>query len=186
MEMPRLWGDCEGLRMICKEEIIWVDKEFAEKWKKLCDEEVTRDQQEKVFNEYMESVSEAVRRDFKANLEAIEEDAAIFSGLMLKTRQVFEKVKNEQLSAAYNIWEGFENDIIATNKKVDSVLATLKPLTEKLQEVESLYKRINTFSMERFIGVISSLSSTYGEPRSREMVEFLVKHFGKEKETPCA
>lgn len=162
-----------------KEEIIWVDKEFAEKWKKLCDEEVTRDQQEKVFSEYIATVSESIRNDFRANLEAVEEEAAIFSGLMLKTRQAFEKVKNEHLSASYAAWEAFDADMVATNTKVDAVLATLRPLAEKLEEINALFGKINTYSIDRFLTSIQTLAGTHGE--AREMVEFLVKHFSPQE-----
>jgi len=34
-----------------------------------------------------------VKRDFAASLEGLEEDAAIFTGLMLKVKQAFEKGK---------------------------------------------------------------------------------------------
>ena len=157
------------------EEHIWVDKEFAEIWKKLQSEEATRDQQEAVFNEYIAKMNKSIRRDFECNLEGIEEDAAVFTGLMLKVKQAFEKAKNEHLTSSYALWEKFEDEIPSTRKKVESIVETLKPLESQLNAINDLIGKINTWNINELIKSINDLAGAYGA--QKEMVEFLVKNF---------
>ena len=160
------------------QELIWVDKDFAEKWKTLTAEKTTEEEREKVFDEYLNRVTEKTRTAFKCDLESIEEDAAIFKGLLLKTRQVFEKAKNEHLEAAYTLWEKFEEEIPSTQEKTDKILKILEPLVKQLNAINELLRKINTHDLDRFNKSLSVLSNAYG--KNREMIEFLVKHFGKE------
>ncbi len=160
-----------------KDELIWVDKEFAEKWKALKTAQSTREQQEAVFNEYMNKVSEKVREDFKTSLDSLEEDAAMFTGLMLKVKKAFEKAKDEHLTASYDLWEKFENEIPPTKEKIDKIVNLLTPLEKQLNTINELLRKINTNDLNRFIESLALLSNTYG--KNKEMVEFLVKHFGK-------
>ena len=53
-----------------------------------------------------------------AIVEAMEEDAAIFSGLMLKVKQSFGKAKDEALSASYDLWEKYDQERPSVEKKV--------------------------------------------------------------------
>jgi len=152
-------------------ELIWVDKDFAKNlWKVL--------EQEKVFDEYLTTVTEKIRKDFQYSLESMEEDAAIFTGLMLKTKQSFEKAKNEHLDASYQLWEKFEEEIPSTKLKTEALLETLTPLEEKLKEINSLMGKIECYNLDKFVESLSILSMAYG--KNKEMIEFLVKHFGKD------
>lgn len=158
-----------------KTELIWVEKEFAERWKKLETANATRDQQEKVFNEYMDSVTAEVKRDFKASLEALDEDAAIFTGLMLKVKQTFGKAKDEHLNASYELWEKFDAEIPSVRGKVDSLVKTLKPLKDELTEINDLIGKINTHDIDRLMKSIEGLAGVYGTQKA--MVEFLIANF---------
>jgi hypothetical protein len=158
-----------------KQELIWVSKEFSEKWKKATDEKATADIQAAMFDEYIQSVNGKIRDDFKANLETIEEDAAIFTGLMLKTRQAFEKAKNEHLDASYALWEKYEDDIPSITKKTASIISILEPLEVKLKTINNLMAKINTYEIDKVISSISVLSSACGKQKT--MIEFLIKNF---------
>lgn len=160
------------------QELVWVDKEFAERLKKLETDKATREQQLKVFDEYITRVNDSIRRDFKSNLESIEEDAAIFTGLMLKTRQAFEKAKQEQLIGTEEIWEKFEKELPSMREKTQKVIDTLRPLKTQLAEINDMMGKIRTIDIERFIEVLSRLSTMHGQ--QREMFDFLMKNFGKE------
>ena len=158
-----------------KTELIWVSKEFAEKFKKMTDENATIEQQNKALDDYLESICVQVKKDFKENLESLDEDAAIFTGLMLKVKQAFGKAKDEHLAASYELWEKFENEIPSVNKKIGVILDTLKPLKDELKEINDLIGKIKTYDIDEFTSSLDLLSSAYG--KQKEMVEFLVKNF---------
>jgi len=164
------------------EEIIWVDAELAKKWNALKDRGATKDQQEVLFNEYMKTVTDTARREFQCQLEGLEEDAAIFTGLMLKVKQSFEKAKNEHLAASYDLWEKFEADIPSTRKKVEAIVSELEPLRKQLAAINDLLGKINTYNIDRLGESISHLGSTYGV--HREMIDFLVKNFKNKEAHP--
>jgi len=158
-----------------KKELIWVSKEFSEKWKKLEAEEATRETQNAVFDQYVKSVTDQVAKEFKVNLESLDEDAAIFTGLMLKVKQAFEKAKNEQLDASYALWEKFDAEIPLVSKKVASIVASLKPLKDELTEINALISKVNTHDIDRLNESVSTLAGTYG--KHKEMIQFLIKNF---------
>lgn len=158
-------------------ELVWVDKEFAEKYKKLETEKDCRERQIAVFEEYMKTVQEKARSEFRANLENLDEDAAIFSGLMLKVKQSFEKAKNEHLDASYALWEKFDKEIPNVRAKIQKITETVNPLKNELEETNELLQKINTYDLDRIIAAIEKLNSLYGT--SKEMIEFLVKNFNK-------
>jgi len=164
--------------MMEKQELIWVEKEFAERWKELTTKKATRDQQVEVFEKYMESVQGGIRDDFRANLDGLEEDVAVFTGLILKVKQAFQKASEAHLTASYELWEKFQGEIPSVNKKMDSLISTLKPLEEKLTTINGLLGKISTHDIDRLTRSVECLATAYGT--QKEMVEFLVKHFGEE------
>lgn len=157
------------------QELIWVDKEFAAKVKMLETEKATREQQLKVFDEYIEKVNGTIRRDFQSNIEAIEEDAAIFTGLMLKTRQAFEKAKNEQLVGTEEIWENIEKEIPSMREKTQKLIDTLKPLKDELNEINGLLGKISTYNIDKLGQSVALLGNLHS--KNREMIEFLMLNF---------
>lgn len=159
------------------QELIWVDKEFAERYKKAQTDLTKRDEQVKVFEEYLSTISEKSRREFKANLESMEEDAAIYTGLMLKVKQAFEKAKNEALNSSYELWEKFENEMPSIKTKTDKIIKEIDPLVEKLKTVNELLGKISTYDIDRFISIMDKISSLYGN--QKEMIHFLMNNFKK-------
>src|SRR4030042_6696620 len=111
----------------CKE-LIWVEKEFAEKYKILESDKNKNEERCKVLDEYIEKISESSRKDFKANLESLEEDAVIYTGLMLKVKQAFGKAKDTALEASYTIWEEYNKEQPNINKKIKDLCELLDPL----------------------------------------------------------
>lgn len=162
-------------------ELIWVDKKFAELWKKLESDKTTREEQDKIFEEYMQKVSDSVRSNFRANLEGLEEDAAIFSGLILKVKQSFEKAKNEHLDASYAVWEKFESEKPSITKKTNEIIDILKPLTTELKTINGLIEKINSSAIERLNDSLSAFSNLYG--KNKDMIDFLIKNFKTEEAT---
>ena len=156
-------------------ELIWVEKEYAERYKVLDTERGKNEERIAALDEYIAKVKEQSKADFKANLESLEEDVAIYTGLMLKVKQAFGKAKDEQLNASYELWEKFDKDIPSVNKKVGDIVATIEPLQKKLENLDNLLGKIRTYDMDRVIETINKLDSLYGT--QKEMIAFLVNNF---------
>ena len=161
------------------QELIWVDKDFAEKHKVLLKDKTKRDLQVKVFDDYLEKIKESSKSEFKTNFENLKEDVAIYTGLMLKVKQAFEKAKDEQLSASYTLWEKFEKEMPFAKEKIATIISELNPLQEKLKQISDLIAKINTWNIDKLSESIRNLSEVHG--KNKEMVEFLVNNF-KQKE----
>lgn len=158
-------------------ELIWVDKKFAVEYNKLKSDE----EKEKVFEEYLSQLSLETQKEFKVNLESIEEDVAIYTGLMLKAKQAFEKAKNEQLTASYELWEGFEKELPSTKEKVNKIVNILKPLTAELKQINDLLREIDIHNIEGLSKTITDFVNLYGE--NREVFDFLIKNFYNREKT---
>lgn len=161
------------------QELIWVDKDIAERYKELQGDNSKREEQIKIINDYIEGVCNKSKMEFKANLESLDEDVAIYTGLMLKVKQAFEKAKNEQLTASYDLWDKFNEEIPNVTEKIKEITNTINPLREQLDEINSLIRKIDTYDMEKLTNAVKELSSLYGT--NKEMIEFLVKNFKKTK-----
>lgn len=160
------------------QELIWVDKEFAKKYNEMSSESSKKEEQLKILNEYLETVSEASRKEFKTSLECLEEDVVIYKGMMLQIRQAFEKAKNEQLKASYELWERFEEEMPKVSEKISAVKSKLEPLKKELDELNSSIEKINTYKIDKVLTTISSFRNMT-QPE-REVLSFLVNNFGKE------
>jgi hypothetical protein len=158
-----------------KEELIWVSAEVAERFKSM----ESIEERSKAFDEYLEKVKEESKNEFKANLESLEEDVAIYTGLMLKVKQAFSKAKDEQLEASYAIWEKLDAEKPSIKKKTDSIVDMLKPITSELKEINVLIQGINTWNIKDLIESLRILSTLSGT--NKEMLEFLVKNFTRGK-----
>ena len=158
-----------------EKELIWVEKEFAEKYKVLESDANKNAERIKAFEEYMLKVETQSKQEFKANFDSLEEDVAIYTGLMLKVKQAFEKAKSEQLEASYTIWTKFEEELPNTKDKVNRIVETIKPLEQKLESINQLLGKIKTYDLDKVISAIEKLSGLYGD--QKKMVEFLVKNF---------
>ena len=156
-------------------ELIWVEKEFAEKYKAVESDANKNKERVKALNDYLATVSTKTRASFKGDLETLEEDAAIYKGLMLSVRQAFEKAKNEHMDATYKIWEDSEKELPSTEKKVAQFINKLKPLIVTLKEAESIIKSINTFQIDDFVKSVESFNRLHDN--HKEMLGFLIENF---------
>jgi len=82
--------------IIEEREFVYVPKSLAKKIKELEDGKVKED----LILEYLDKS----RKEVKANLETLEDDVIQYQGIMIKAKQTFEKAKNEQLTASYDLW----------------------------------------------------------------------------------
>lgn len=153
------------------QKLIWVDEDQAIRYEQCQSEE----EGHKVFDEYIDKVKEESKRDFKANLETLEEDVAIYTGLMLKVKQAFEKAKDEQLSLSYLVWENFEKEVPSIRNNVSKIVKILDPLETKLKYINEQLKKIDTWNIERVINAITAFNDL--SAKNKQMFEFLINNF---------
>lgn len=168
------------MEMANKTELIWVDKEFAKIYRELDQEKATTDEKVKAFSEYLDGIKNEVRTEFKLTLEGLEEDSAIFTGLMLRVKQAFESAKKEHYQSSYELWENFDKEIPSIKEKTEKIIATLDPLAEKLTQINDLLGKIQTWNFDKLIETVEKFASLYGN--SKDMVEFLVNNFTPKEE----
>lgn len=161
-------------------ELIWVEKEFAEKYKLLESDKNKNEERCKVFDEYIEKISKSSREDFKANLESLEEDAAIYTGLMLKVKQAFGKAKDTALEASYALWEEFDKEHPNINKKINDLCELLDPLEKKLNNINACLGKIQIYNIEKLVEAVRTLTNLCGT--NKEMFDFLITHFKRSGE----
>ena len=161
-------------------ELIWVDKEFAERHKLLDDDKTKKEEQVKIFNEYLEGIQKESQAEFKANFENLDEDVAIYKGLMLNVKQAFSKAKTEQLQASYALWEEFDKDMPNIEEKTTKIVEALNPLVEKLTQANDLLSKIQTWNFNSLIETLEKVANLYGN--NKDMVEFLVNHYMPKQE----
>lgn len=163
-----------------KTDIIWVDEDFAKEYNKLTSDESKKAAWVEMFSEYVKTVNKASRDDFVASLDGLEEDVAIYKGLMLNVKQAFEKAKNEQLESSYELWLKFEEDMPIIKEKTQKIIDTLNPLCNKLTEMNDLMSKMNTYDFEKLISAIEKFAGLYG--RNKDMVEFLFNNYKPDSE----
>lgn len=160
-------------------ELIWVEKDFAIRYNETLAEKGSAEQKAAALDEYLEKVKADTRDDFKANLESLEEDVAVYTGLTLKVKQAFGKAKDEALSASYALWEQFESEKPSVSKKVSAFVDLLDPLEKKLNAINVALGKIHTYNIDRLIETMQKLTGLCG--KNREMFDFIIKHFGAER-----
>lgn len=160
-------------------ELVWVEKEFAEKYKMLENKAEQNNQRIAMFEEYIKKVSDESRAEFKANLETLEENAAMYTGLMLKVKQTFQKTMETSLDAAYKLWEDYDKERVKTLKQVQEVSAILKPIEEQLRIINELSGKIQTWNIDKLIESLKSLTNLTGE--NKAMFKFLVDKYGEQE-----
>lgn len=153
--------------------LIWVDEKFGEQYEALKSDE----EKYKAFEEYLATVSEKSKQEFKSNFETLEEDVAIYTGLMLKVKQAFEKAKNEQLTASYALWENFEKEMPSIHDNIENIVRVLDPLETRLNTINEKLGKIQSYNVDKLLETISKFDNLYG--RSKEMFEFVVKNFNQ-------
>jgi hypothetical protein len=154
--------------------LIWVNEEQAARFEKCQSDE----EKYKVFEEYLTKITEESKREFKANLENLEEDVAIYTGLMLKVKQAFGKAKDEQLTASYAIWENFEKEMPSMKDNIGKLIGVLDPLEAKLKTINEQLGKINTWNIEKLAATLEKFEQLSG--RNKEMFDFVIKHFNSE------
>ena len=154
-------------------ELVWVEAEFAKQYDKL-----KEDAQRTAFCEYLQKCSDETKKDYKATLEIMKEDAAMFKGLMIEVRKEFQKFADEHFKASYELWENYNKDLPKTKEKVMHLVSELKPLTSELQLINNEIKKISTWDIEKLTNTLEAVTQLRG--KSKEIFDFVVTHYREE------
>jgi len=157
-------------------ELVWVDEKLAIEYKKLNDDKSRK----KMFNDYIETIRESSRNEFKANMDNLEEDVIIYKGLMLNVKQAFQLAKNEQLNASYEMWEKFEKEMPNIKEKTQKIIDVLYPLVQKLTEVNTLMSKVQIYNFEKMLETVDRFNQMSDD--SKEMVKFLFNNYKEKNE----
>ena len=161
--------------MIDDKELIWVSKKFAERYKSL----IEGNEQQEIINEELENYMAKVRKDtkdeFKTSLEALEEDAAMYQGLMLKTKQTFTKAKDESLSSFYSLWQEYDKDKNNIINKINTLTELLAPLKKDIDQINESLNKINSYPLEKILELLSIYNNSSEE--SKKMINFLFENY---------
>lgn len=146
-------------------ELIWVNAEFAKKYNALeSDEEKIRQ-----FEVFLATVSEESRQEHKANLEAMEEEIAIYRGAMLKAKQAWTAAKDEALAASYALWEQFDKERANVNQKIALITSGLQPLKGEVDKVGSALSSLPIYQLEKAVDLLERIQRL--DAQTRRMVE---------------
>ena len=152
-------------------ELIWVEKDFAEKYKKI----ESNEEKIRLFESYMNNLTESVKEEYKNSIEVLDEESKIFTGMMLKTKQVFGEALQNALDSSYDVWEKFDKQRSDINKKAVTITAELEPLEDKLTNISNLIGKINTYNFDRLYDSVSKISGLDG--KGLRMLEFLIENY---------
>lgn len=158
-----------------EKELIWVSKEFALKYKSLIEGNKKQEIINKELEEYMEKVKKDTRDEFRTSLETLEEDAAMYQGLMLKTKQTFTKLKDEALSSFYSLWEEYDKDQHTITKKINSLKDLLIPLKKDIDQINESLNKINNYPLEKMLELLAKYNNSPEE--SKNMMNFLFENY---------
>lgn len=155
-------------------DLVWVPKKLADEinaYKDPFSDEVST---------LMEKYLDDSKNEWKISLESLEEDLLMYRGLMVKTKKEFEAAKNEQCSAAYELWEKIEKEVPKTEAKIDNLIKLFDPLEKKLDKLNNSLAKINTYQIERFSELVAKLDSILScKGQTNDMMVFLMENFNK-------
>jgi hypothetical protein len=154
-------------------ELIWVSADFAKRYNA-----VESDAEKiKQFEEYLAGVSAQSKSDHMANLEAMEEEVAIYRGAMLKAKQSWAAAKDEALAASYALWEQFDKERPNVNKKIATMISDLQPLLDKTSQLNSALSNLPVYQLEKVVDLLERMQRL--DDRTRTMFESVVKASGE-------
>ena len=164
-------SNAPGIELPGEKALIWVPKEFEERYKKIDD----NNERIRLLEEFLASAKKDLREEYLSSLKSMEDDALVYAGLALKTKQRFTEVKDEAIAAAYSVWEEYDKEVTQMKKKVQEMTTTLKPLADELKGIEELVTKVNTFGVEKLTKAVEAMNNLHGQ--NKEMFDFLVKNF---------
>lgn len=153
-------------------DLIWLPVDVIAEIKKY--EDPTSVECKKIIDKYIEKL----KSEYEENLRQVDEEVAVYRGLMIQAKNSFQKAVQEQLEANYAIWEQFDQQSTDMQKKVDALVNKLKPLKDAFEQIERQINRFDRHGIDSFTQSVDNLARAMNGP-AKEMIQFLVDNFKK-------
>jgi DNA repair ATPase RecN len=117
--------------------------------------------------------------DMRASLESLDDAVLQYKASMVKARAAFREAKDEQLTASYQLWEKYEDDLKGITAYIDKIKTVTAPLKRDLEELRAHMQSINTWAAKDFLSILEKIDGSWGNGSVREALTFLFQHFRK-------
>jgi hypothetical protein len=156
-----------------KKELVWLPKLLADKI--LAYQEKGEDYQE-MIDKYIKDIKGYLLEDIKA----MDDEMLVYQASMVKAKNKFKEVKEEQLNGFYSLWEKFEEDVSKFRDFTTNSIKELEPLKESLKEINNLIDKISTWQVNDFLETLQKINTIIdSENKTSEMVKFLFNNYKK-------
>lgn len=155
-------------------ELVWVDKEFADKIKNA--EGVT--EQAKIVDEILLSK----KRNMENELQYLDENLLVFKSVCLNFRKELDKVadaENEKLNEIINRTCEIHGKVKAQSKEISKsfqpIDQTLYELSGKVEKINRQLDDIKTHKMDNFLSIVERVERM--DEGSKKMLKFLMDEY---------
>jgi len=148
-------------------DLVWLPKSLAELIKKVQSEELLRESVLKYVKETKEYLKDDFESFQKAELE--------YRVSLEKIKSSFKETKESELNALYDMWEGFEKDIIKIKANNKKVIEELQPLKNELEEIKSLMSQLSKWNLEDFLKILEKINGM--DDKTMEILNFLFENY---------
>lgn len=155
-------------------ELVWLPKALASKIEQ---QKKKGDGYEDIIIGYLDDS----RAEVKNNLELLEDDVLQYRGLMVKAKQEFQKAKDEQLKASYDLWEKFDEELPKLRDKVEKANKELAPIAESVKDLRTSLDNISLYQLKELNELLESISRHLGnDGHTGKILKYLVKNYKAE------
>lgn len=135
------------------------------------------------FQEFIAKLKEDAKKEFKNNLESIDEDIVLFRAYMLKAKESYRKTLQEECDSMYALWEEFNKKRDENKKKVNEILSDLLPIKTALTEIKDLINNIDNaapkWQLKDVVETFSMLHNMLENTKNTELVKFVIENYKK-------
>jgi hypothetical protein len=141
-----------------EKEFIYVKKSVADKYKKATDENAQM--------EIITNLISSAKRSMQDDLEALDEDAIRFKGILLAYKKRYGEVLSEHCASTLKLWEDIQDKIPNTKKMAENLVkefeAVERPLDDILSKMKMIsegIKNINTYELEKMVNLVNTIQA---------------------------
>jgi len=154
-----------------EKEFIYVKKSVADKYKKATDENAQM--------EIITNLISSAKRSMQDDLEALDEDAIRFKGILLAYKKRYGEVLSEHCASTLKLWEDIQDKIPNTKKMAENLVkefeAVERPLDDILSKMKMIsegIKNINTYELEKMVNLVNTIQSA--DEKTRDVLKLVL------------
>lgn len=133
--------------------MIWVDEYLASKL------EIVNDVAKLKTDGDLAKVIKKLEDDISTMAECLDENVLRFKLHSQQTRDSYEKTVQEEVDKTYELWEKCEDLRSDAKKKIDTMLPTIKTVSEELGRLNESMNKINTYRIDKLFELIDKFNS---------------------------